>query len=198
MPRHSPCALISLTYSVFTNLEKSNNWFSSYKELCRLIKKLIFYCLAKIVIFLPIIKSLFPLLLPSHNCIIITMFSFQGAFELLRNSMKYLFQGTSVNFLKKKWWAKMDSNHRPHDYQSCALASWAIGPYDFFWWRLAGSNRWPPACKAGALPAELNPRLFLPSLVGTSSAVPSKLNNASSNETSCTDLRTLLVDASLY
>ena len=22
----------------------------------------------------------------------------------------------------------MDSNHRPHDYQSCALASWAIGP----------------------------------------------------------------------
>ena len=26
------------------------------------------------------------------------------------------------------WWAKMDSNHRPHDYQSCALASWAIGP----------------------------------------------------------------------
>ena len=56
-----------------------------------------------------------------------------------------------------KWWAKMDSNHRPHDYQSCALASWAIGP---FWWRLAGSNRWPPACKAGALPAELNPQIF--------------------------------------
>ena len=32
-------------------------------------------------------------------------------------------------FPLKKWWAKMDSNHRPHDYQSCALASWAIGPY---------------------------------------------------------------------
>ena len=32
----------------------------------------------------------------------------------------------------KKWWAKMDSNHRPHDYQSCALASWAIGPYSAF------------------------------------------------------------------
>ena len=29
-----------------------------------------------------------------------------------------------------------------------------------FWWRLAGSNRWPPACKAGALPAELNPQIF--------------------------------------
>ena len=26
-------------------------------------------------------------------------------------------------FLFKEWWAKVDSNHRPHDYQSCALAS---------------------------------------------------------------------------
>ena len=31
----------------------------------------------------------------------------------------------------------------------------------FKWWRLAGSNRWPPACKAGALPAELNPHIHL-------------------------------------
>ena len=29
-----------------------------------------------------------------------------------------------------------------------------------FWWRLAGSNRWPPACRAGALPAELNPQKY--------------------------------------
>ena len=28
------------------------------------------------------------------------------------------------------------------------------------WWRLRESNPWPPACKAGALPAELNPQLF--------------------------------------
>ena len=27
-----------------------------------------------------------------------------------------------------------------------------------YWWRWTGSNRWPPACKAGALPAELHPR----------------------------------------
>ena len=25
------------------------------------------------------------------------------------------------------------------------------------WWRWTGSNRWPPACKAGALPTELHP-----------------------------------------
>ena len=74
-------------------------------------------------------------------------------------------------YLLGKWWAKMDSNHRPHDYQSCALASWAIGPFRFTswcWWRLAGSNRWPPACKAGALPAELNPQIFPIFLQGTS------------------------------
>ena len=28
------------------------------------------------------------------------------------------------------------------------------------WWRWGGSNSWPPACKAGALPAELHPRVF--------------------------------------
>ena len=25
--------------------------------------------------------------------------------------------------VRGSWWAKVDSNHRPHDYQSCALAS---------------------------------------------------------------------------
>ena len=67
--------------------------------------------------------------MPSHNCIIITMFSFQGAVELPKKFNEVsCFQRTSVNFL-------------------------------FCWWRLAGSNRWPPACKAGALPAELNPHI---------------------------------------
>ena len=68
----------------------------------------------------------------------------------------------------RKWWAKMDSNHRPHDYQSCALASWAIGPY------LAST------------------RLFRYII-----SVPSKLNNVKTL-TLCTDLRTLLVKNLLY
>ena len=37
------------------------------------------------------------------------------------------------------------------------------------WWRMTGSNRRPPACKAGALPAELIPQdsnFFKPDLVG--------------------------------
>ena len=154
------------------------------------------------------------------------MFSFQGTSWVFKEtqwsfSVEEL-QSISL-FRFKKWWAKMDSNHRPHDYQSCALASWAIGPYrrnqihnlhilckhkifdcgfvsplpikpaslgfngspealftSFLWWRLAGSNRWPPACKAGALPAELNPHLLSHSRCIFS--VPSKLNNALSTE----------------
>ena len=31
---------------------------------------------------------------------------------------------------------------------------------DQIWWSLTGSNRCPPACKAGALPAELKPQSF--------------------------------------
>ena len=76
--------------------------------------------------------------MPSHNCIIITMFSFQGTYwaskkKLIETSViteiSINFFSLIVNCQLKKWWAKMDSNHRPHDYQSCALASWAIGPF---------------------------------------------------------------------
>ena len=34
----------------------------------------------------------------------------------------------------------------------------ALSTFDKWWWRMTGSNRRPPACKAGALPAELIPR----------------------------------------
>ena len=53
-----------------------------------------------------------------------------------------------ISYISRSWWAKMDSNHRPHDYQSCALASWAIGPY-----------------------------LVFSHFLGTFPSVPSKLNN---------------------
>ena len=29
----------------------------------------------------------------------------------------------------ESWWARVGSNHRPYDYQSYALASWATGPF---------------------------------------------------------------------
>ena len=156
------------------------------------------------------------------------MFSFQGTWLNLKDSMKphvsmgfqsiftihfafcilhFRSGGPRTRFPRSwllfnplaKWWAKMDSNHRPHDYQSCALASWAIGPYPaLLWWRVPGSNRWPPACKAGALPAELTPHKgFRGILLGTFFTVPSKLNNVIHFLTLCTDLRTLLEKNSL-
>ena len=36
--------------------------------------------------------------------------------------------------------------------------------YSAFWWRIPGSNRWPLACHASALPAELIPQMFVPCL----------------------------------
>ncbi len=40
------------------------------------------------------------------------------------------------------------------------------------WWRMTGSNRRPPACKAGALPAELIPRDLFKSVVGLAGFEP--------------------------
>ena len=30
---------------------------------------------------------------------------------------------SAAQFVRSDWWAQVDSNHRPHDYQSCALTS---------------------------------------------------------------------------
>ena len=47
------------------------------------------------------------------------------------------FQCTFLDiFLYLVWWAQMESNHRPHAYQACALTVWAMSPcirvYDVF------------------------------------------------------------------
>ena len=55
----------------------------------------------------------------------------------------YIFQCANRYFIHKKilcqyfleniqnilWWAQMESNHRPHAYQACALTIWAMSPY---------------------------------------------------------------------
>ena len=74
--------------------------------------------------------------MPSHNCIIITMFSFQGAFELQRNSMKYLFPGTSVNFFELVEISGIEP--LTSCLQGRRSPSWAKPPYPFSfckkWW----------------------------------------------------------------
>jgi hypothetical protein len=41
---------------------------------------------------------------------------------------KYIQTLTCVKFV---WWAQMESNHRPHGYQPCALTIWAMSPRSF-------------------------------------------------------------------
>ena len=88
------------------------------------------------------------------------------------------------------WWAQVDSNHRPRAYQARALTTWAMSPFSFLrcisshsrsltfrsWWRWWESNPWPPACRAGALPAELHPHFGVTYLVWMTNG-HSKLNN---------------------
>ena len=52
-----------------------------------------------------------------------------------------------------------------------------------FWWRLTGSNRSPPACKAGALPDELNPHNTRITLSLNYSFSKTKLRNFASRTT---------------
>ena len=140
MPRHSPCALFSLTYDWLSPISVNHirkvhilvlyySWImQAHYRISVFLAKIVFLPLQ--MIFKMSICKTFSLLLPSHNCIIIHNVQFSRCIwvPFSRDSMKH-FLSKVLQSISLKWWAKMDSNHRPHDYQSCALASWAIGPY---------------------------------------------------------------------
>ena len=104
VPRHSPCALVRLTIS--------NKSLS--RSACIL---LILSCQRRLLL---------PFLLKLQYFLKRTYYNL--CFAVIIQFSRYVL----VMFLKARspetsilitWWAKMDSNHRPHDYQSCALAS---------------------------------------------------------------------------
>ena len=103
VPRHSPCALVRLTFQTFS-------WNIWYPLDSLLPTKIIVTLPFEIVIFL---KKELTIIFVSQ-----LLFSFQGTSLVM--FLKARSPETSI-FIT--WWAKMDSNHRPHDYQSCALAS---------------------------------------------------------------------------
>ena len=103
VPRHSPCALVRLTFQTFFQ----NIWYPLDSLFCQ--RRLLLPFLLKLQYFLKELTIIFVSQL---------LFSFQGT------SLSVLFRARSPGTLIFiTWWAKMDSNHRPHDYQSCALAS---------------------------------------------------------------------------
>ena len=60
-------------------------------------------------------------------CITFALFCFQVAFcsweQISINNFLFIEIYSQV-----LWWAQMDSNHRPHAYQACALTTWAMRP----------------------------------------------------------------------
>ena len=118
MPRHSPCALYSLTW----RRTKCAFWFS--QELCR--PQIWFIVVFVLPLFKsPQIKTLLPLCcLLAISCLLhcsVFKVQLQPFSRSDRNAQTTV---QTLRFeLEKKWWAQVDSNHRPHDYQSCALAS---------------------------------------------------------------------------
>ena len=99
MPRHSPCALISLTFRNLLLLISFSQLIDSpigslYSWIMQAHVSRSF--LAKNCIFTHLsfeieTEKKFPLLLPSHNCIIITMFSFQGTCWSLFDSLEFTY-----------------------------------------------------------------------------------------------------------
>ena len=102
VPRHSPCALVRLTFQTFFQ----NIWY----PLDSLLP-------TKIIVTLPFEIAIFLKRTYYNLCFAVII---QFSRYVLVMSLKARSPGTSI-FIT--WWAKMDSNHRPHDYQSCALAS---------------------------------------------------------------------------
>ena len=68
-------------------------------------------------------------------------------YELLKNNS--LFRSRPQDWMNQRSGLRR-SNVRIEDNTTCTMRA--------CWWRMTGSNRRPPACKAGALPAELIPQ----------------------------------------
>ena len=170
MPRHSPCALYSLTYSRFLVLYswimqainrllfrkivivthiflkrcstiKIHNFLKSLD-----LKNLLLPCFHHISIHCSVFKVQVPTSLEVRQKYSITNWTLLSDFRKLveivgiepatsclqgRRSPSWAISPFPIfNLLfRKVWWARVGSNHRPYDYQSYALASWATGPF---------------------------------------------------------------------
>ena len=103
VPRHSPCALVRLTFQTFFQ----NIWYPLDSLLLP----------TKIIVTLPFEIAIF-LKRTYYNLCFAVIIQFSRYVLVM-----FLKARSPETLISITWWAKMDSNHRPHDYQSCALAS---------------------------------------------------------------------------
>ena len=182
MPRHSPYALIRLNFPISDYLKslgslRSLELLEFHKTFFRLfllfaVKRLSFCAL--INFFPPFGEIVFyPTFYRKTYTNLLIFVLFVCSFFLLFNLFSFIrFSMINQVFPTSRlvWLAQVDSNHRPRAYQARALTTWAMRhygyssrfPYSYLWWRWWESNPWPPACRAGALPAELHPHRFGP------------------------------------
>ena len=141
MPRHSPCALISLTIFLVLrknyaghrsfSISRSNCSFthnSTKKSVCFAFQRSTLCCLAYYLIIFPLFSfqgSIFQLLLqPDLKICLMPGLQIQQQLLFLYLVLRTRYDHTSRYTLGVIcWWARVGSNHRPYDYQSYALAS---------------------------------------------------------------------------
>ena len=139
MPRHSPCALSSLTYRRSHSDLSENSWFSLRIMQALQRSKLYvtlhpFGCCSTF----NLLRHVFPhdaSLLPYLLCHIVQFSRCRSPSASFRLSPAQLPTAFAVRFedpifrsglqIQRQiaWWARVGSNHRPYDYQSYALAS---------------------------------------------------------------------------
>ena len=126
MPRHSPCALSSLTYRRFHSDLSENSWFSlrimqAYKDRNCMSPCILSDAVPQSICFITLSHdaSLLPYLLchivQFSRCRSPTAFAVRFEDPIFRSGLQIQRQIA--------WWARVGSNHRPYDYQSYALAS---------------------------------------------------------------------------
>ena len=127
VPRHPPCALLSLTCQQFLHCclcQSCSNHFSlgsHFFSLTHLAVQCVgvLFCLFGFTFFLFLLYSVFKVPLRGgavrRDCTSRSV----SAFDLhsCRSWLLSDFSGAS------RWWAQVDSNHRPHAYQACALTT---------------------------------------------------------------------------
>ena len=127
MPRHSPCALSSLTYRRFHSDLSENSWFSlrimqAYKDRNCMSPCILSDAVPQSICFVMCFHTT-PLC--CLTCFV-TLFSFQGAGSPTAFAVRFedpIFRSGLQIQRQIAWWARVGSNHRPYDYQSYALAS---------------------------------------------------------------------------
>ena len=144
MPRHPPCALISLIY--FRIMQA---FYTEFLEIAFTLFSLFHNCFSVALLCLLARKKAFNtfVFVQFSRCSLLSPAGQVGGWEMwsaLRASFPFfshlaadsrgkpmfnaLINCQSVLTLYPPpsavaWWAQVDSNHRPHDYQSCALTS---------------------------------------------------------------------------